>query len=119
MKQRGFASFNDALTAAHAPAHEADLAPTTAVRQRLAYDELLANQLALMLIRAQLKGIRGRSIAGDGKLLDNLGTSTGSRVVQLYNGRAQISLLLTGEAAMASVSSDGLKTVFLSVPNAK
>ena len=58
-------------------------------------------------------------IAGDGKLLDNLGTSTGSRVVQLYNGRAQISLLLTGEAAMASVSSDGLKTVFLSVPNAK
>jgi len=57
-------------------------------------------------------------IAGDGKLLDNLGTSTGSRVVQLYNGRAQISLLLTGEAAMASVSCDRLKTVFLSVPNA-
>jgi len=68
LKQRGFASFNEALTAAHAPAHEADLLPTTPPRQRLAYDELLANQLALMLIRTQLKGIRGRSIAGNGKL---------------------------------------------------
>ena len=68
LKQRGFAPFNDALTAAHAPAHETDLLPTTLPRQRLAYDELLANQLALMLIRAQLKGIRGRAIAGDGKL---------------------------------------------------
>ena len=27
-------------------------------RQRLAYDELLANQLALLLIRAQLRGAR-------------------------------------------------------------
>ena len=67
LKQRGFASFNTALGAAHTPAHEADLSPATLPRQRLAYDELLANQLALMLIRAQLKGIRGRSVAGDGK----------------------------------------------------
>jgi beta-galactosidase len=58
-------------------------------------------------------------LAGDGRLLDNLGTSTGSRVVQLYNGRAQISLQLAGSAAVASVSSDGLKTVFLNVTNPK
>lgn len=30
------------------------------------------------------------SISGDGELIDNQGTSTGSRVVQLYNGRAVI-----------------------------
>ena len=68
LKQRSFSSFNEALTAAHAPAHEADLSPATLPRQRLAYDELLANQLALMLIRARLKGVRGRAIAGNGKL---------------------------------------------------
>lgn len=36
-----------ALEALHAPANEADLAPDTPVRQRLAYDELFAHQLAL------------------------------------------------------------------------
>jgi len=56
-------------------------------------------------------------LTGDGRLLDNLGTVTGSRVVQLGNGRAQISLQLTGQMAMASVSSDGVKTVFLPVEN--
>jgi beta-galactosidase len=33
------------------------------------------------------------SVAGGAKLIDNLGTPRGSRVVQLYNGRAQITLL--------------------------
>ena len=56
-------------------------------------------------------------LAGDGRLLDNLGTSTGSRVVQLYNGRAQISVSLTGSKVNISVSSDGIKTVFRYVTN--
>ena len=58
-------------------------------------------------------------LAGDGQLIDDLGTSTGSRVVQLYNGRAQISLRLTGSRAVASVASDGLPTQFLEITNAK
>ena len=68
LKREGFAPFGEALLAAHAPRHEADLAPETPMRRRLAYDELLANQLALMLIRAQLRGPAGRRIQGDGKL---------------------------------------------------
>jgi len=68
LKREGFAPFGAALAAAHAPVHEADLSPETAPRRRLAYDELLANQLALMLIRAQLRGPTGRRMAGDGKL---------------------------------------------------
>jgi beta-galactosidase len=36
------------------------------------------------------------SAAGAGKLVDNLGTSRGSREVQLANGRAQISMICTG-----------------------
>ena len=58
-------------------------------------------------------------LAGDGQLLDNLGTSTGSRAVQLCNGRAQISLKLSGSQAVASVSSDGLETVFCTMERAK
>lgn len=69
LKQRQWDSFNAALETAHNPAHEADLAPTTPARQRLAYDELLANQLALMLIRSHLReGKMGRAIAGTGEL---------------------------------------------------
>ncbi len=49
---------------------------------------------------------------GDGKLLDNLGTASGSRKVQLANGRAKIRVQLTGSAA-ASVSAEGLETVLL------
>ena len=57
-------------------------------------------------------------LAGDGRLLDNLGTSTGSRVVQLYNGRAQMSVQVTGQAA-ASVASEGIKTAFLNITTTK
>ena len=68
LKQRHFAPFNEALSSAHAPAHEADLSPETPARQRLAYDELLANQLALLLIRARLRESGGRRVTGDGHL---------------------------------------------------
>jgi len=54
-------------------------------------------------------------LAGDGQLLDNLGTSTGSRVVQLYNGRALIGVKLNGGKSALSVSSAGLRTAFLNV----
>ena len=57
-------------------------------------------------------------ITGDGRLLDNLGTSTGSRTVQLYNGRAQISAQLTGYKVCVSVSSEGRKPQFVYVTNA-
>ena len=51
-------------------------------------------------------------IAGDGRLIDNLGTSTTARKVELYNGRAQISVESKGKFVL-SVSADGLPTTFL------
>lgn len=57
-----------AIQSAHAPESEADLAPTTPARRRLAYDELLANQLALALVRAQMKRLKGLPLVGDGSL---------------------------------------------------
>jgi beta-galactosidase len=56
-------------------------------------------------------------LAGDGQLIDDLGTTTGSRVVQLYNGRAQITLRLSGHRAVACVASEGLPTQFVDVTN--
>lgn len=59
------------------------------------------------------------SIAGDGQLLDNLGTSNGSRVIELYNGRASIRLQLNGENAVVSAVSEGLKSGFITVTNSE
>jgi ATP-dependent DNA helicase RecG len=67
-KARAWPAFADALKKAHVPERDADLDPTTFVRQRLAYDELLANQLALLLIRARTRGPKGRVLKGDGRL---------------------------------------------------
>jgi len=44
------------------------------------------------------------ALDGNGKLLDNLGTSTGSRFVEMYNGRASISLTRGTGSATLSVS---------------
>jgi beta-galactosidase len=55
---------------------------------------------------------------GDGKLLDNLGTASGSRKVQLANGRAKIRVQLTGTAA-ASVAAEGLETVLLPLKSSR
>ncbi|NBZ95177.1 MAG: glycoside hydrolase family 2 protein [Proteobacteria bacterium] len=54
-------------------------------------------------------------IAGDGSLIDNLGTSTGSRVIQLYNGRARIGIRGTGPQAIVTVSSRGCPTDYLKI----
>ncbi len=53
---------------AHAPKELSDLLPDTPTRTRLAYDELLANQLALGLVRRHVRRIKGRAIAGGGGL---------------------------------------------------
>ncbi len=51
-------------------------------------------------------------LIGDGKLIDNQGTSTGSRTVEVYNGRAIIRVKLNGGKSMASVKSKGMPTAF-------
>jgi ATP-dependent DNA helicase RecG len=47
LSARRWVGWRAALEALHAPTNEADLTPDTPVRQRLAYDELFAHQLAL------------------------------------------------------------------------
>ena len=71
LRQReGWQGWHESLLAAHAPHEEADLLPLTPPRRRLAYDELLANQLTLALVRAQQRRKPGRATTGDGRLRD-------------------------------------------------
>lgn len=89
MQREGWPAWKAALLAAHAPMptmplpSQADegLSPSLSrvnagggnvAHRRLAYDELLADQLSLSIIRAHHKSIKGRSIAGTGLLTRKL-----------------------------------------------
>ena len=68
LAQQHFPSFTQALRAQHAPDDLADVALESVARKRLAYDELLSQQLALRLVRAKISGPRGRASVGDGRI---------------------------------------------------
>ncbi|HTJ63091.1 MAG TPA: ATP-dependent DNA helicase RecG [Alphaproteobacteria bacterium] len=83
-----------AITAVHNPQSEAELIAEAPARKRLAYDELLAHQLALALIREQNRRSGGRSNVGDGHLR--------------AKARAVLPYTLTGaqERALAEIAHD-------------
>lgn len=68
LKARGWLPWLASLHAAHAPVSIDDLDPNATARARLAFDELLANQLALGLVRLRMRRLPGRVIRGDGHL---------------------------------------------------
>ncbi|MEX0839917.1 MAG: ATP-dependent DNA helicase RecG [Parvibaculum sp.] len=68
LEARGWKPWRASLQAAHTPQSLADLETNAPARARLAYDELLANQLALGLVRLRMRRLPGRSVAGDGRL---------------------------------------------------
>ena len=68
LRQQEWPVFGTALAALHHPADPGAIAPETRAWSRLAYDELLAGQLALALVRANQKRLAGRPSAGHGKL---------------------------------------------------
>ncbi len=64
--QRGWPDWRDALARIHADPADAK------ARERLGYDEVFANQLAMTLVRADTRKRRGRALNGDGRLRDML-----------------------------------------------
>src|SRR5688500_15489964 len=66
VQRQSWPSWHDALQLAHRDPAQAQ------ARERLAYDELFANQLALMLVRASSRRRRGVPLRGDGHLRDAL-----------------------------------------------
>jgi len=63
-----FSAFADALRHLHRPAEPHDILPESLSWTRLAYDELLAGQLALALVRAHMRRQAGRGSASEGRL---------------------------------------------------
>ena len=61
-------SWKKALYLAHHPQTEEELLPTSPARTRLAYDEALAHQLNLALLRRQVQDQAGEVIKGTGEL---------------------------------------------------
>ena len=68
LAREGWPDWRGALAAAHAPAGLADLSPAAPARARLAYDELLAHQMTLALVRQGRRRVAGRITQGDGRL---------------------------------------------------
>jgi ATP-dependent DNA helicase RecG len=93
-RKRNWPDWKAAITAVHNPESEAELIPTAPVRQRLAYDELLAHQLSLALVREQNRRSGGRRNVGDGHLR--------------AKARAALPYTLTGaqERALAEIAHD-------------
>ncbi|SKB61841.1 ATP-dependent DNA helicase RecG [Sphingopyxis flava] len=78
---RGWPGWREAVARAHASPRD------EAARDRLAYDEIFANQVALMLIREGLRNRKGRAIVGDGRLASRLRLPFGLTGAQERVGR--------------------------------
>ncbi|MBO5440984.1 MAG: ATP-dependent DNA helicase RecG, partial [Alphaproteobacteria bacterium] len=67
-----YISFQDAIKRLHNPKNIADLSPSSTARRRLAYDEILSNQLALAFTRQKFKQKHGREFKGTGELYQKI-----------------------------------------------
>ena len=72
LRRLGAPGFAEALRAMHCPATPADVDPAGPAATRLAYDELLANQLALLMIRARMRSVAGRAQISAGRLAQRI-----------------------------------------------
>jgi ATP-dependent DNA helicase RecG len=68
LRRKAWPDMVTALRTMHQPAEAVSLEVAAPARLRLAYDELLANQLALLLVRSQMKRASGRRQLGTGTL---------------------------------------------------
>ena len=72
LKQQDWPSFHEAIIRLHAPEHPVDVKVDAPPRLRLAYDELLAKQLAMALVRENTRRAKGRALVATGQYVDDL-----------------------------------------------
>ncbi|MET2826545.1 ATP-dependent DNA helicase RecG [Mesorhizobium shangrilense] len=94
LRRRTFPAFGDALARIHNPADPIDVSVDGAAWRRLAYDELLAGQVSLALMRAKVRRLSGRPLIGDGRIVEKL------RAALPY------SLTASQEFALAEINAD-------------
>ncbi|MDB5508145.1 MAG: ATP-dependent helicase RecG [Hyphomicrobiales bacterium] len=72
LAQKRWPDFAHALIALHRPEGPEALDPQHPARLRLAYDELLASQVALGLMRARMRRLGGRASLGTGRISNSI-----------------------------------------------
>ena len=106
--QHGWPAFHEALRTLHRPEEAADALPEGPAWSRLAFDELLASQLALMLVRGSLTRGRGTAWAAPGELggkieaalpytLTSSQQQAGHEIEADLSGETRMLLLLQGD----------------------
>jgi ATP-dependent DNA helicase RecG len=134
MQQQKFLSLKDSLRAMHFPKDEHSAMPDAPAHSRLAYDELLANQLALALARRLVQRQKSYAIvhnadieqrwraalpfqltAGQNAILKDIATdvSEGMRMVRLLQGDVGSGKTILAFAVMAQVAAQGLQSALM------
>ncbi|ESX62537.1 ATP-dependent DNA helicase RecG [Mesorhizobium sp. LSHC422A00] len=99
MRKQTFPAFADALARIHYPADPIDVAIEGVAWRRLAYDELLAGQVSLALVRAKVRRLSGRPLIGDGRIVEKLRAALPQGDVG--SGKTVVALLAMGRAVEA------------------
>ena len=68
VQKQGFDGARESFLALHHPRDETDIDPQAPARRRLAYDEFLAGQLSLSLVRQRLRKVAGTPVRATGRL---------------------------------------------------
>jgi len=76
-ERRLWPGWAEAVHQVHSPTSEANLSPAEPVRERLAYDEVFASQLAVALVRARRRRQKGRALVGSGVLTGQVEAALG------------------------------------------
>jgi ATP-dependent DNA helicase RecG len=133
LKREGFAPWREALAMLHAPIHEADLAPLSKARRRLAYDELFAHQLAMAqrkaarraepapaILRSTLSeaveaALPYRLTGAQTRALSEIGgdLAAGERMSRLLQGDVGAGKTVVALLAMADVAAAGLQAALM------
>lgn len=72
IKRHEWPGFHEAVERLHRPDHIVDVKPNAPPMRRLAYDELLAKQLALALVRERNRTIAGKPLIATGEYVDDV-----------------------------------------------
>lgn len=94
VRRHTFPSFTAALGRVHNPESPLDAQPESAAWRRLAFDEFLAGQVSLALVRSRIRKLSGRPLNGDGQIIERL------------RGALPYSLTGSQEAALAEILTD-------------
>ncbi len=97
--RKAWPSFTEALARLHRPVDATDVSPGAIPWQRLAYDELLAGQLALGLVRQGVRQQPGRATVGEGRIRRRI-----LGALPFTPTNSQVAALAEIEADMASES---------------